>query len=154
MCTGWSSPIVGQVRDSSILRIEEVTIQMIKEPADDTQEELDSYDLNKSLAVVAAVVGNGTLESYKDIQSREYNIDSLGAAKLLTNQIEELRGIISYTPAMIRPTREGEMLRVCLMESLQQLENFREALVYVYQQDDGYEDIGIPQVDNKEYDIS
>lgn len=115
----------------------------------EAQDEMDSYDLNQSLKAVIAATGHEDLKDYKEIVSRKYNIDTLAAAKLLTNQIEELKGIIAYTPAIIRPTEEGEALRSYLIQAIQSIEAFRDGLVYVYRQDDGYEDIQIETNANK-----
>ena len=118
----------------------------------DLNEELDSHDVDKSLEYVAAITGNGDLKNYKQILKRQYNIDSLAAAKLVSNMILELQSIISYTPAMIRPTSGGEVLRTSLVDSMDHLSVLRMALIDTYENDEGYEDVKLIRMEQKNND--
>lgn len=118
----------------------------------DLNEELDSHDVDKSLEYVAAITGNGDLKNYKQILKRQYNIDSLAAAKLVSNMILELQSIISYTPAMIRPTAGGEVLRTSLVDSMDHLSVLRMALIDTYENDEGYEDVKLIRMEQKNND--
>ena len=105
------------------------------------QDELDSYDVDNSLTAVAAYSELKDLKSYKDIITRKHNISSLASAKLISNTIFELQSFIAFTPAMTRPT-----------ESLDTLHLFRDILIGMHQDDEGYQDVKIV-MDNKENDI-
>lgn len=117
----------------------------------DLNEEIDTYDVENSLSVVAAVTGHSNLNSYKDIVSRKHNVSSLAAAKLLTNMINELSAIVSYTPAMIRPTVGGEGLRTSLTDCLDHLYVFRSMLVDSHNDDEGYSDVKVIKMEQEHY---
>jgi hypothetical protein len=111
------------------------------------QDELDSYDVDNSLTAVAAY------SELKDLKiTRKHNISSLAAAKLISNTIFELQSFIAFTPAMTRPTEAGELLRTTYIESLDTLHLFRDILIGMHQDDEGYQDVKIV-MDNKENDI-
>jgi hypothetical protein len=116
------------------------------------QDELDSYDVDNSLTAVAAYSELKDLKSYKDIIARKHNISSLASAKLISNTIFELQSFVAFTPAMIRPTEAGELLRTTYIESLETLYLFRDILIGMHQDDEGYKDVKIV-MDNKENDI-
>ena len=118
----------------------------------DLNEELDSHDVETSLEYVAAITGNGDLENYKQILKRQYNIDSLAAAKIVSNMILELQSIISYTPAMLRPTAGGEMLRTSLIDSMDHLSVLRITLINSYEDDEGYEDVKLIKMEQEHND--
>lgn len=118
----------------------------------DLNEELDSHDVEKSLEYVAAMTGNGDLKNYKQILKRQYNIDSLAAAKIVSNMMLELQSIVSYTPAIIRPTTGGELLRTSLVDSLDHLSVLRMALVDAYEDDEGYEDVKLIRMEQEHND--
>ena len=116
------------------------------------QDELDSYDVDNSLTAVAACSELKNLKSYKDIITRKHHISSIAAAKLISNTIFELQSFVAFTPAMTRPTETGELLRTTYIESLETLYLFRDILIGMHQDDEGYKDVKIV-MDNKENDI-
>jgi hypothetical protein len=107
----------------------------------DLEDELDSFDVDNSLRGVAAVASLDNLKSYKDIVRRKYHISTFGAAKLISNAMFELQAFIAFTPAMIRPTQSGEMLRQTYIESIETLDVLRSILISMHYDDEGYSDI-------------
>ena len=118
------------------------------------QDELDSYDVDNSLTAVAAYSELKNLKSYKDIITRKHNISSIAAAKLISNIIFELKSFIAFTPAMSRPTEAGELLRTTYIESLETLYLFRDILISMHQDDEGYEDVNMVQIKNDREEIT
>ena len=72
--------------------------------------------------------------------NRSKTLSSIASAKILSNMIHELQQIIAYTPALIRPTPIGEILRDNLSVSLESLHLMRYAMIESHKNDEGYTD--------------
>ena len=55
---------------------------------------------------------------------------------------------------MTRPTETGELLRTTYIESLETLYLFRDILIGMHQDDEGYEDVNMVQIENDREEIT
>tara|TARA_R110000744_G_scaffold66669_4_gene136253 strand:- start:4718 stop:5101 length:384 start_codon:yes stop_codon:yes gene_type:complete len=113
---------------------------MTKSTLGDIQDDLDSFDFHDTMAYVAALTGSDEVIEYKAILNRSKVISSIASAKILSNILTELTSIVAYTPAIIRPTPLGQMLRTTLSDSIEVLDMMREAMVESHNDDEGYTD--------------
>tara|TARA_R100001082_G_scaffold99374_1_gene68056 strand:- start:618 stop:995 length:378 start_codon:yes stop_codon:yes gene_type:complete len=103
-------------------------------------DDLDSFEFEDAIEYVAAITGNDTIEDYRSVMNRSKTLSSIASAKILSNMIHELQQIIAYTPALIRPTPIGEILRDNLSVSLESLHLMRYAMIESHKNDEGYTD--------------
>jgi|TARA_R110000796_G_scaffold4849_2_gene18342 hypothetical protein len=113
---------------------------MTKSTLGDIQDDLDSFDFHETMEYVAALTGSDEVMEYKNILNRSKVISSIASAKILSNILTELTSIVAYTPAIIRPTPLGQMLRTTLSDSVEALDMLREAMVESHNDDEGYTD--------------
>jgi hypothetical protein len=113
---------------------------MTKSTLGDLQDDLDSHDFHETMEYVAALTNSEEVINYKDILNRSKVISSIASAKILSNILTELTSIVAYTPAIIRPTPIGQMLRTTLSDSIEALDLMREAMVESHNDDEGYAD--------------
>jgi hypothetical protein len=117
---------------------------------DDLQEELlDSYKVEQTLKNLAIVTGHKTYPTYKEIVDRNYNINALSAAKLVSIMIKEVSDVISYTPAVLRPTIKGEELRHSMIDAVQVLHTLNQCLITAHLDDEGWDDIKVIDAEKK-----
>ena len=106
----------------------------------DLQKDFDSYDIQDAMIIASAITGNENVKDYRNIMNRNEVVTSLASAKILSNMVHELTKIVAYTPALIRPTPLGEMLRNSLAETLESLQIMRHAFIETHKNDEGFSD--------------
>jgi len=118
------------------------------------QDELDSYDVDNSLAAVAAYSELKDLKSYKDIITRKHNISSLAAAKLTSEQ--QLRAAEFLGGDTKRTVGVGSTVQAKTGNPLQQ--GLSDLLAFILigmdQDDEGYEDVNIVKIKNDRKEIT
>ena len=109
----------------------------------DLHDDLDSFDFSDALEYITAITEKDNVSDYRDVMNRSKTIDALSSAKIISNMIHELRQIVAYTPALVRPTPIGEILRDNLSVSLESLHLMRYAMVEASKNNEGFPDTKI-----------
>ena len=109
----------------------------------DLHDDLDSFDFSDALEYITAITEKDNVSDYRDVMNRSKTIDALSSAKIISNMIHELRQIFAYTPALVRPTPIGEILRDNLSVSLESLHLMRYAMVEASKNSEGFPDTEI-----------